>query len=60
MRPAERADVAAICRFGEAHIRSHYAPLIGADAADQQVRRWWSGTQIGAAVAGGCKLFGVS
>jgi GNAT superfamily N-acetyltransferase len=53
VRPAGHEDVAAICRFGEAYIRPHYAPLIGADAADQQVRRWWSETRIGAAVAGG-------
>jgi hypothetical protein len=35
-------DVAAICRFGEAHIRSHYASLIGAEAADAQVGNWWN------------------
>jgi ribosomal protein S18 acetylase RimI-like enzyme len=53
VRDAERDDVAAICRFGEAHIRPHYAPLIGAEAADQQVRRWWNETHVGAAVAEG-------
>jgi ribosomal protein S18 acetylase RimI-like enzyme len=53
VRDAGNDDVAAICRFGEAHIRPHYAPLIGADAADQQVRRWWNETQVGAAVAEG-------
>jgi GNAT superfamily N-acetyltransferase len=53
VRDAGRDDVAAICRFGEAHIRPHYAPLIGADAADQQVRKWWNETQIGAAVTEG-------
>ncbi len=53
VREAERDDVAAICRFGEAHIRPHYAPLIGAEAADEQVRRWWNETQVGAAVAEG-------
>lgn len=41
VRGAERGDVAAICRFGEAHVRPHYAPLIGAQAADAQVRTWW-------------------
>jgi GNAT superfamily N-acetyltransferase len=50
VRDAHHDDVAAICRFGEAHIRAHYAPLIGAEAADQQVRRWWNATEIGAAV----------
>ena len=53
VRDAEPDDVAAICRFGEAHIRPHYAPLIGAEAADEQVRRWWNETHIGAAVAEG-------
>lgn len=53
VRRAGPDDVAAVCRFGEAHIRAHYAPLIGADAADRQVRAWWNGTQIGAAVADG-------
>jgi len=48
VRDAEHDDVAAICRFGETHIRTHYTPLIG---ADEQVRRWW--THLGAAVAAG-------
>jgi ribosomal protein S18 acetylase RimI-like enzyme len=55
--PAVRAgqpdDVGAICRFSEAHIRPHYAPLIGAEAAHGQVRQWWNETHIGAAVADG-------
>jgi ribosomal protein S18 acetylase RimI-like enzyme len=53
VRAADAGDVAAICRFGATHIRPHYAPLIGATAADEQVRRWWSEAQIGAAVAAG-------
>jgi ribosomal protein S18 acetylase RimI-like enzyme len=53
VRDAGRDDVAAICRFGEAHVRVHYAPLIGAAAADEQVRTWWNETHIGAAVAAG-------
>lgn len=53
VRDAEHDDVAAICRFGEAHIRPHCAPLIGAEAADEQVRRWWNETYVGAAVAEG-------
>jgi GNAT superfamily N-acetyltransferase len=51
VRDAGDDDVVAICRFGEAHIRPHYAPLIGAAAADEQVRMWWNETHIGAAVA---------
>jgi ribosomal protein S18 acetylase RimI-like enzyme len=53
VRTAEPDDVAAICRFGQAHIRPHYAPLIGAAAADDQVRRWWNETYLGVAVAEG-------
>jgi GNAT superfamily N-acetyltransferase len=53
VRDAEHGDVATICRFGEAHIRPHYAPLIGTAAADEQVRRWWNETHVGAAVAEG-------
>lgn len=53
VRDAEHDDVTAICRFGEAHIQPHYAPLIGAAAADEQVRRWWNETHVGAAVAKG-------
>lgn len=51
VRNARRDDVMAICRFGEEHVRTHYAPLIGAEAADKQVRMWWHETNIGGAVA---------
>jgi GNAT superfamily N-acetyltransferase len=53
LRVATPDDVAAVCEFGEAHIRPHYAPLIGASAADEQVRRWWREPAINAAVTGG-------
>jgi ribosomal protein S18 acetylase RimI-like enzyme len=53
VRDAAPDDVRAICGFGEAHVRAHYAPLIGAAAADEQVARWWNEEQIGAAVAAG-------
>src|SRR3954470_19484080 len=53
VRTARPDDAAAICGFGEAHIRPHYAPLIGAAAADEQVHRWWSEAQIDAAVSAG-------
>jgi hypothetical protein len=39
VRDAGRDDVVAICRFGETHIRPHYAPLIGAAAADEAGER---------------------
>ena len=53
VRDAVPADVAAICRFGEDHIRPHYAPLIGPEAAEAQVRQWWNATAIGTAVGQG-------
>jgi GNAT superfamily N-acetyltransferase len=53
VRDAEPDDVAAVCAFGEAHVRPHYTPLIGAAAADTQVRHWWNETTIGDAVAAG-------
>jgi GNAT superfamily N-acetyltransferase len=53
VRAARPGDVPAIGRFGEVHVRAHYAPLIGAAAAAAQVRDWWNETHLGAAVAGG-------
>jgi GNAT superfamily N-acetyltransferase len=44
----------AICRFGEAHIRPHYAPLIDAEPADEhpQHRGRGVGPQLLAALTG--------
>jgi ribosomal protein S18 acetylase RimI-like enzyme len=53
VRAAETGDVAAICRFGEQHVRAHYARLIGAQAADEQIRNWWNETYIASAVESG-------
>lgn len=53
IRDAVAQDVAAICRFGEAHIPAHYTPLIGEGPADEQVRRWWNETYVAAGVAAG-------
>jgi ribosomal protein S18 acetylase RimI-like enzyme len=53
VRDAGPDDVAAVCAFGAAHVRPHYTPLIGAGAADGQVRHWWNADAIGAAVAAG-------
>lgn len=53
VRDARAADVGEICRFGEAHIPPHYAPLIGEAAAAAQVRRWWDARGISDAVASG-------
>jgi GNAT superfamily N-acetyltransferase len=60
VRDAGPGDVAAVCRFGETHIRPHYAPLIGADAADAQVRHWWNETSIADAVARGLVVVAVA
>ncbi|MBX9244999.1 GNAT family N-acetyltransferase [Actinotalea ferrariae] len=51
VRDAGTDDVRAVCAFGEAHIRPHYTPLIGAEAADRQVTSWWSEAQIRSAVS---------
>src|SRR4029079_11193742 len=53
LRVAEHDDVRAICRFGVAYVRRHYAPLIGAAAADGQVRSWWNEPDVQAADARG-------
>ncbi len=53
VRNAVPGDIAAICRFGEQHVAPHYAPLIGQEAADEQVRRFWNDTQITRAVTRG-------
>jgi GNAT superfamily N-acetyltransferase len=53
VRAGRPDDVAAICAFGAAHLPAHYAPLIGAEAADAQVRSWWNAEHVGAAVADG-------
>lgn len=53
VRDAKPGDVDAIRRFGEEHVQPHYAPLIGADPAAEQVRRWWNRAQLDAAVTSG-------
>jgi GNAT superfamily N-acetyltransferase len=53
LRPATPDDVPAVCAFGERHVRAHYTPLIGADAADAQVRSWWNEDAIRSAVDAG-------
>lgn len=49
IRAATTDDIAAICRFGEEHIPPLYTPLIGAEAANDQLR-FWTETQITRAV----------
>lgn len=53
VRDAVPADIPGICTFGATHIRPHYTPLIGAQAADDQVRQWWSPDYVTAGVAAG-------
>ena len=53
VRTAVAADVAGITAFGEEVVPAHYAPLIGAVAAQAQVSRWWDPVSIDAAVAAG-------
>ncbi|PRY41403.1 GNAT family N-acetyltransferase [Umezawaea tangerina] len=53
LRDAHPEDVPALHRFGEEHIRPHYTPLIGADAAEGQVRSWWNETYLAKVVANG-------
>jgi len=45
--------VTSICEFGDAHVRPHYTPLIGADHAAAQVTTWWDEARIEAAVDAG-------
>ena len=53
IRTARPGDVAAVRAFGEAHVRPHYAPLLGPEAADAQVRAWWTEQYLAAAVDAG-------
>ncbi|HEX8869440.1 MAG TPA: GNAT family N-acetyltransferase [Lentzea sp.] len=49
IRAATIHDIAGICRFGEEHVPPLYTPLIGAEAAQGQLR-FWTETQITRAV----------
>ncbi len=53
VRDAEPGDVAAICAFGERVVPDHYRPLLGDEAARQQVDLWWTAERIGASVSAG-------
>ena len=56
VRRADVSDVPSVCEFGERHIRPHYAPLIGARAADAQVVTWWNADRITSAASAGLLL----
>ena len=49
-RLATTDDVATVCQFGNDVFPAHYAPLIGAEAAAEQVSQWWSPSHIREAV----------
>ncbi len=51
MRPARASDVPAITDFAAAVVPAHYEPILGADAAHDQLR-WWTTERMAAAVAG--------
>jgi hypothetical protein len=44
IRDAIDDDLAAICGFGEVHLRAYYMPIIGEGPAAERARRWWNGT----------------
>jgi len=58
VRVAGPDDVAAICQFGEAYVPAHCSPLVGAAAAQEQVRTWWNETYVSRAVAEGLVVLG--
>jgi GNAT superfamily N-acetyltransferase len=53
VRIAGTRDVTAICRFGATFVPPHCSPLVGAAAAEEQVRTWWNETYVDRAVADG-------
>lgn len=53
IRRAHPADVRAISDFGAEVIPPHYTPLIGADAAQAQLTRWWSANALHASATEG-------
>ncbi len=60
IRIASLSDVEPICRFGAAHIADHYRPLIGSEAAEAQVDKWWNPDRIAHAVERGQMTVAVS
>lgn len=53
LRDAGPGDVPPLCAFGETHIEQHYIPLIGDEAAREQVDTWWNADVMRAAVGAG-------
>lgn len=52
VRAAHRAEVDSIVAFARAVVPPHYAPILGNDAANEQLK-WWTADRIGSAVAAG-------
>lgn len=53
VRRAVADDADRVRAFGATHVPPHYAPLIGAEAAERQVTLWWQPQQIKDAVSEG-------
>lgn len=51
VRAADAGDLDAIVAFGATVVPSHYEPIIGRVAAEEQVELWWTRQHLGAAVA---------
>lgn len=52
VRAVHRAEVDSIVAFARAVVPPHYAPILGDDAAEEQLK-WWTADRIGSAVAAG-------
>lgn len=53
VRPAVPADLDAVLAFGAAVAPPHYEPILGRDAARQQVEQWWTAERMRPAIAAG-------
>ncbi len=56
IRLADERDLAAIAAFGAAVVPAHYEPIIGRDAALEQVDVWWTYEQLHSAWQTGALL----
>lgn len=59
LRAADAADLPALRDFGHTHVRAHYEPLLGAEAAERHSATWWSEEQLRPAVADGLVVIAV-
>lgn len=56
IRAAEIADIGTIMAFGAAWVPEHYEPIIGPEAAQQQVERWWTRERFLSALSSGALM----